>query len=196
MPTDGLHTLLAEARAGNDRSRDRAFRELSRLITIFVRAGMGHRLRDHRESVDVSQSIARSFVQDHQAGEIRFESDAAILAYVKTVVRSKLAMLARHDTAQKRGGGAVGLGLDSATGVQATGPGHIPARGIEAHDRLESARDAMSESDREIARLRLSGLDWSQIAEQLGKDPVALRKHWSRLAQRVSEAEGGSQPEQ
>jgi len=245
MESGNLHSLLTVARLGDERAGDQAFREVSRLLTIFVRAGMGHRLRDHRESADVCQSIARSFIEDHAAGAVKFENEAALVGYLKTVVRSKLAMLARHDGAMKRGGGATRVGLDQVDGVEddtlldgnfgmrvsgdsvggvgelgsmgsiggmgsmggvggvgagdggvsQTGedggslsdmPGtqahHVPGEGP-----LDLVREEMSEQDQEIARMRLAGLSWEQIATRLSQDATTLRKRWSRLAERINE---------
>ena len=104
MPGPDLQALVADAAAADPVARDRAFTEFLRLISIFVRVRMGNRLRDHRESADVCQSIAKSFVDDAARGLLKFDSPAALNAYLQQVVRSKLAELHRHDTADKRGG--------------------------------------------------------------------------------------------
>lgn len=188
MAEDGLHTLLSQARAGDERSRERAFGELLRLLTVFVRAGMGRRLRDHRESDDVCQSIARSFIEDHGTGKVAFESEGALVAYLKTVVRSKLAMLARHDGALKRGAdalGSVGGDLDGEPAAcgEAACDGEVELRTREA---LALMHDRLSPDDQELTRLRLGGMEWAQIAQRLGREPAAVRKQWSRLVERVA----------
>lgn len=232
MESGNLHSLLTLARSGDERAGDQAFREVSRLLTIFVRAGMGHRLRDHRESADVCQSIARSFIEDHAAGAVKFENEAALVGYLKTVVRSKLAMLARHDGAMKRGGGAARVGLDQVDGVEGEmlmdgsfgmrvsgdsvgGAGSVGGVGgvgsmagasqlgddggslsdvqgkqashMAGEGPLDLVREEMSEQDQEIARMRLAGLSWEQIAIRLSQDATTLRKRWSRLAERINE---------
>jgi len=45
---------------------------------IYIRAGMGRRLRDHRESVDVCQSVAKSFIEDFETGRINFDTEAQL----------------------------------------------------------------------------------------------------------------------
>jgi RNA polymerase sigma factor (sigma-70 family) len=172
------------------RARDAAFNELLRLVMIFVRAGMGRKLRDHRESVDVCQSIARSFVEDFEAGKLEFESEAALAAYLKKVVRSKLVDLSRHDTRDKRGGAQPDLRIDSASLSAAFDPpsteptASFDARTEEARARILSL---LSDDEQTLARLRWRGLSWEQIAAQLGKDPAALRQQFSRMQRRITE---------
>lgn len=185
MSEHSLHNLLDHA-AGNHAARELAYAELLRLLTMFVRAGMGPRLRSRRESLDVCQSIARSFVEDHQHGAVRFESEAALVAYLKTVVNTKLALLARHDGAHKRGGGAVALPFAD---DRHTGPAGrpAPAEALLAREALDSVESRMAPDDLEIARLRLQGMDWNQIAQRLGRDPAALRQRWSRLSRSLAD---------
>jgi DNA-directed RNA polymerase specialized sigma24 family protein len=200
MAEGGLHMLLSQAAGGDERARERAFAELLRLLTIFIRSKMGWRLRDHRESEDVCQSIARSFIEDFGAGQIRFESEGAVVAYLKAVTTTKLALLARHDGAAKRGGGVahVALGPESASfgapGPHAPNDGRKPGRAGPAEgerllrelEAISFVQDRLSAEEQELARLRLAGLEWQEIGARIGRDPAALRKQWSRLVERVS----------
>ncbi|HYE62039.1 MAG TPA: sigma-70 family RNA polymerase sigma factor [Phycisphaerales bacterium] len=186
-----LSGLLARACAGSDpRAREAAFDELLRLLTIYVRAGMGSRLRDHRESMDVCQSLARSFVDDFEGGRIAFESEAALAAYVRQCVRSKLADLSRHDRAAKRGGGAVTQGLpgDGPHG----GPG--PASAAIAREAVAGALAALNEDERTLLRLRSQGLAWEAIARELGRTPEAVRQQFSRVQRRLAQGSQESPP--
>jgi len=61
----------------------------------------------------------------------------------------------------------------------------VPAR----HDHRLRAAEAegallrrLSAEDLEVARLRLAGVGWDQIAARLGVDAQTLRKRWSRLS--------------
>ncbi len=185
--------LKAAANPTDPRARDAAFSELLRLVGIYVRAGMGRALRDRRESLDVCQSVAKSFVDDMAAGKLQFDNEAAVAGYLQKVVKSKLAELAREDRAQKRGGGL---------GPQALHESGIEADDASALDRLaqdeqwQRVMDALSDHERALIALRRRGLEWPQIAEQLGRDPAALRQQFSRLQKRVTDdlrAHGDSQ---
>ena len=183
----------ATATPPDERVRDAAFNELLRLVMIFVRAGMGRKLRDHRESVDVCQSIARSFVEDFEAGKLEFESEAALAAYLKSVVRSKLADLARHDGRDKRGGGVREVSLDGAGLSAIFDPeSSDPSASFEAQSDEARTRilEALSPDEQTLARLRWSGLSWEHIAAQTGRDAAALRQQFSRMQRRVVERLG------
>lgn len=187
-----LRALLA--RAGTDpdpRARERAYEELVRLLLILVRARLGVRLREQRESMDVCQSLARSFVEDVSAGRVVFESESALVAYLRKAVGSKLADLSRRDTAQRRGGGARGIPLDRATG------GDVPslaARDADAGDavlereELDLALDLLDEEEKRLVALRRAGMEWNVIARELATSEEALRQRWSRLQRRVAGA--------
>lgn len=169
--------FLAQAADADPARRDRAYAELLRWVRIVVRAEMGRRLRDHRESVDVCQSIARSFVDDFQSGRVRFESEHALAAYLRVAVRSKLAELARRDGALKRGAGARPVPVHEASGEQAE-ERDPPLPAAEAWARL---RASLSDDDRHLVELRMRGLDWATIAEQLATSEAAARQRFSRV---------------
>ncbi|MCP9874374.1 ECF-type sigma factor [Synechococcus sp. Cruz CV-v-12] len=198
MPDQGLHNLLSAARAGESDSDAAAFGELLRLVRLLVRSGMGRRLRDFRESADVCQSIARSFVADHRSGAIAFQSEQQLVAYLRTVVASKLASLARSDQAVKRGGPhphvrtASLRDADHLADAGAASHGADPLTHVVNAELSDQADAILTDDDRELARLRLRGMDWSQIAEHLHQDSQVLRKRWSRLMARLGD--GGVAP--
>ena len=191
-----LPELLARGQSGDQRSQEMAYAELVRLISIFVRAGMGNRLRDHRESVDVCQSIAKSFFAAHRDGNLGFDSEGALVQSLKPVVQPNRAGLARRDQARKRGG-AGRVDEPKATSV----PGGVGKRQplddepidhqqVDESIRLVEASQIVNahldERDQQIVQMRMEGLDWNQIAEALGESSTALRKHWSRLADQLA----------
>ncbi|MBL8964424.1 MAG: hypothetical protein KF787_01055 [Phycisphaeraceae bacterium] len=191
MANTGRLTALLAAARGNDNpvERDRAFEELLRLLMIFVRVGMGESLRRHRDSVDLCQSVARSFVGDLREGRLEFPTEAALVAYLQRVVRTKLAQAARHDNAAKRGGGIV---LEHARNGPDALPSQVPTASMDAVGG-ESARrwlDALSPDERDLIRLRQAGLAWDQIGHRLGKSPESLRQTWSRLQRRFEHDAG------
>jgi RNA polymerase sigma factor (sigma-70 family) len=189
MAERNLHQLLSAACQDGPDTDQAAFAELLRIVRMLVRSGMGKRLRDFRDSADVCQSIARSFIVDHREGALSFASDKQLVAYLRTVVRSKLASLARSDQALKRGGSTnrnVGSSIDI-TQFAAPDRGLDPADSSLREEASSQVNAALTEDDRELARLRLRGLEWNQIAEQLQQDPQVLRKRWSRLIERLGQ---------
>lgn len=178
-----LQALVAEASAADPAARERAYTELLRLVSIFVRARMSDKLRDHRESADVCQSIAKSFVDDASRGMLKFDSPAALNGYLQQVVRTKLAEFARHDTADKRGGGAAhGHDPDLAAAPDPTAS--VRALSEEAFDRVKATLTA---EEQELVSLRRRGMEWSAIAAAVGVPEAALRQRWSRMQKRLVE---------
>jgi RNA polymerase sigma factor (sigma-70 family) len=168
-------------------ARDRAYTELLRLVAIFVRVRMGgaggpDRLRDHRESADVCQSIAKSFVDDAARGMLRFDSQAALHGYLQQVVRSKLAELARHDGAAKRGGRDAGPSADPELAEA-----DDPSASIRAlsKEELERVMAGLTPDEGQVVLLRRQGLEWKEIAGVLGVSEEALRQRWSRVRKRL-----------
>ena len=178
-----LSAFLTRASGDDPRERDRAYGELVRWVRIVVRAEMGRRLRDHRESADVCQSIAKSFVDDFEAGRVRFDNERALAGYLRLAVRNKLAELARMDTALKRGGGARPVHADGSPPLEQP-TSNEPAFSAEEWGRL---RLSMNDEDRHLADLRMRGLEWDTIAEQVGTSAVAARQRFSRIVRRLRE---------
>jgi len=187
----GLKALLGRAcgQEGDPRAREEAFEELLRLITIAIRAGMGRKLRDHRESADVCQSVAKSFVEDFEAGRLVFESEAQLAAYLQRVVQNKLVDLARADAAAKRGGGERAGPLNEAVAEVQGGDAASASADLRGDEALESLLAGLSVEEQALVRLRRQGLSWEQIARVLGggRDAATLRQQFSRLQKRVGQ---------
>lgn len=185
-----LGALLTRACSDADPGgRERAFSELLRLLTIFVRAGMGDALRRQRDSIDICQSVVKSFVGELQDGKLSFPNEGALVAYLQQVVRTKLAEAARRDGAWKRGGRAGKVVDVHESGSQVPSPSFDPtASGIAAAKEEEEILIAgLTPEDQELIRLRRNGMEWDAIGDMLGRNPAALRKVWSRLQQRVAD---------
>ena len=187
MAGNDLGSLIAGLGAAEGVQRERAYAELLRLVSIFVRVRMGSRLRDHRESMDVCQSIAKSFVDDAAQGRLTFESPAALTAYLQRVVQTKLAELSRHDTALKRGGGEGEAALDAFGSGIAASDSPTASRQV-VHDEVsERLMSALSEDERQLVSLRRRGLEWAEIARSMNINEATLRQRWSRLQKRIEE---------
>ncbi len=147
---------------------------------------MGRQLRDHRESVDVCQSIARSFVDDFGAGKLSFDNEAAVVGYLRTVVQTKMALLSRHDRALKRGGEAMVVSGGADEHAQADQEEETAGAGaVVQAEWVVRLASALSAEEQDLARWRAAGADWDVIATRTGRDSPALRKQWSRLIERV-----------
>ncbi len=188
MAGNDLSSLLAGLGGSDPTQRERAYAELLRLVSIFVRVRMGNRLRNHRESMDVCQSIAKSFVDDASKGQLTFDSPAALTAYLQRVVQTKLAELARHDAALKRGGGIGDAAALDAFGSAIAADNSPTASRQALHDEVsERILQALSEEERHLVTLRRRGIEWAEIARSLSINEATLRQRWSRLQKRIQE---------
>lgn len=191
-----LAALLARAcgKAGPSAERERAFEEVLRLLTIFVRSSIGSGLRRNRESVDICQSVAKSLVMDLRDGKLEFENEAALIGYLQTVVRTKLAEVARHDRALKRGGASAPGGAHASAAIPVdfvSDRGATASKGALEAEAFAHAMEQLSADEQELVRLRKAGLEWEQISGRLGRTSAALRKEWSRMQERLRDGSMG-----
>ncbi|MGQ0628608.1 MAG: RNA polymerase sigma factor [Phycisphaerales bacterium] len=185
-PADLAAMLRRATDDADPAARESAFAEILDLLLIYVRAAMGRALRDHRDSADVCQSIARSLVEDVDAGKVRFASEPELRAYLRTVVRSRLAMLARSDTADKRGGGNQPAAFSTSTS-DPPAPDPTPSENLVGDEALRRAGELLSDDDQSIARMLARGLTFDQIAAATGQSSAALRQRWSRAGRKVED---------
>ncbi len=181
--------LTRAAGAGDHAAREQAFAEISRLLTVLVRARMGPKLRGRRESLDVCQSVAKSMIDDLNHGRLSFHSDASLMAYLQQVVKTKLAELARHDGARMRDGERHESSMTpeggEGPGLQARAPdwtASLQASHAELYARFLTT---LSDPDRRLLELRGRGMEWAQVAAELGVEAGSARKRFSRLQQQA-----------
>ncbi len=186
MRGNGFDAILNTAAIGDPAERERAFTELLRFVRIVVRAEMGQRLRDHRESIDVCQSIAKSFVDDLQTGRIAFDNEHALAAFLRLAVRNKLADLSRRDNARKRNSNSRTRSLE-----QTPEPAEITE--TPRADEWPRIRDRLNEHDRRLVELQMRGLSWERIGQELDLNPATARMQFSRLIRRLRKQETDSQ---
>ena len=102
------------------------------------------------------------------------------------MARNKLAFQARKERAQCRDGRRA----HAATDDQFIADEASPSRQVAAAELLQEVQRRLSPEERQLAELRHQGLEWSQIAEQVGGSPEALRKKLARAVDRVARALG------
>src|SRR5262249_54796302 len=100
------------------------------------------------------------------------------------MARNKLASQARKEHAERRDNRRVAGGGVDAANPPAAGPS--PRRQVAPQGLLRQVPDPRPPPDRPLVELRNQGRDWAGIADELGADPVALRKQLSRALDRVT----------
>jgi RNA polymerase sigma-70 factor (ECF subfamily) len=61
-----------------------------------------------------------------------------------------------------------------------------PSRVVAGRDLLEQFQCRMTQEERRLSELRGYGCEWSEIADELGGSPAALRKRLSRALDRIA----------
>src|SRR5262249_44299576 len=152
-----------------------------------IRRAVRYRLTDERlghllDSMDICQSVLKSFFVRAAAGQYELKFPQQLLALLATMARNKLASQARKQQAQRRDHRRV-----TSAGADEEGladPGASPSRVVAARDLLDEVRLRLTSEERQIMDLRNQGHDWAAIAAQLGGGADALRVKLSRALDR------------
>jgi RNA polymerase sigma factor (sigma-70 family) len=167
--------------------------ELIRRYEPAIRRAVHVRLADARlgnllDSMDICQSVLRSFFVRAAAGQYDLASPEQLLKLLSAMARNKLRVQARKEYSQRRDRRrVVPQGPDQ---DRLVAPGGGPSGEVAARDLLEEVRRRLSPEEQQILELRNQGDDWAAIAAQLGGGAEALRKRLARGLDRVAEELG------
>jgi RNA polymerase sigma-70 factor (ECF subfamily) len=162
--------------------------ELVRRYEPAIRRAVRFRLVDARlggllDSMDICQSVLKSFFVRAASGQYDLETPEKVLGLLAAMARNKLASQARRQGSLRRGGGHVAAGWDQ---DQFAARGAGPSREVDARDLLQEVRRRLSPDEQRVLELRNQGHDWDAIAARLGGGAEALRKKHARALDRVA----------
>jgi RNA polymerase sigma-70 factor (ECF subfamily) len=176
--------LIRRVRAGDQAAAAEVVRRYEPTIRRVIRL----RLTDDRlcallDSMDICQSVLASFFLRAASGQYELDTPENLLKLLTSMARHKLADQARKLRTQRRDERRVegGRTLDEVAAGTAS-----PIRTLEARDLLAEVERRLSAEERRLVELRMQGLDWVAIAQQLEGGAEALRKKLSRALDRVS----------
>lgn len=178
MPTP-FPELLARLRAGDEG----AVREFVGTYEPFIRRAIRRRsARGPRHAVadsdDLCQSVLGSFLIRVAAGEYDLDGHADLERLIVTIVRNKVAALARREAGQPRSHPRMRL---FESGEDPSGDSlDDPARVVAARDLLAAVLRRLAPADRALLEHRQAGRTWDEIAALVGETAVALRQRLSR----------------
>src|SRR5262249_37776641 len=146
------------------------------------------RLRDPRlrrlvESVDICQSVLASFFVRTSLGQYDLQSPDKLIRLLVTMARNKVARQANREYAARRDPRRI-----SQAGMleDCPAPGSSPSQQLSARELVQEARRRMTADELRLLERREQGLEWSEIATELGGRPDALRVRLARAVARIS----------
>jgi RNA polymerase sigma-70 factor (ECF subfamily) len=181
--------LIDRVRAGDQD----AAAELVKLYEPEIRRAVRYRLADARlgtllESMDICQSVLKSFFVRAAAGQYELKTPQQLLALLATMARNKLHSQARrHQTLSRDRRRAAPGGLDEEVLVD---PGDSPSGEVDARDLLNEVRRRLTPDEQRLMDLRNQGHEWAAIAEQVGGSADSARVRLRRALDRIAEQLG------
>jgi RNA polymerase sigma factor (sigma-70 family) len=176
--------FIRRVRAGDEQ----AATELVRRYEPAIRRAVRVRLRDTRlrrliESVDICQSVFASFFVRCSLGQYDLETADKLIRLLATMARNKVASQANKEHAARRDQRRIHPGAALA---HCAAPGGSPSRQLAARELVQEARRRMTADELRLLDCREQGLEWAEIAAELGGQPDTLRVRLARAVARVS----------
>jgi RNA polymerase sigma factor (TIGR02999 family) len=176
-PTDAPITQLIErANVGDADALNRIFAALYPELHTLARA----RLRRNAPLtlLDTTALLHESYLRLIKLGQLRVESRAHFLAYAARTMRSIVVDFARSRLAERRGGGAQELVLDTAIAADAASAPE--AEIVRVHDALEELAHVDERLVRVVEMRYFGGLTEEEIGAALGVTERTVRRDWEK----------------
>jgi RNA polymerase sigma-70 factor (ECF subfamily) len=192
---NSFEELMRRVRAGDGRAAEELVRRYEPTIRRVVRVRLvDQRLQRLFDSMDVCQSVFGSFFVHAALGDYELATPEQLLGLLVSMSRKKVIDKARRAGAARRDYRRQSEGAEGSEKHWAADD-PSPSRQVAGEELLAEFRRRLTDQEREIADRRAAGMNWPQIAAELGGTPEALRKQLSRGVERVSQ-ELGLEPDQ
>lgn len=184
-PTGSITDLIADAHRGDPTAVDRIFRiaydDLHALASARLRASSRDCL------LDTTSLVHESYLRFVQAGQLKASDRKHFLNYAGRVMRSVIVDFARERLAQRRGGDALRVTLD-------TGVADSVAEGEVEIVRIHEALEELAQHDARLVQVvemrYFGGLSEAEIAESLGVHVRTVRRDWEKARLLLADALG------
>jgi RNA polymerase sigma-70 factor (ECF subfamily) len=177
--------LLGRVRGGDADAATDLVRKYESAIRVAVRTHLSDpALRRQFDSMDVCQSVLASFFFRAAAGQYDLRDPAQLMALLTKMARNKLAMRARHEYRHRRD-----IRRDVRLDDRYQEPMAActePAQQTLGRELIERAFALMEPPIRDIAIRRVRGMEWAEIATQLGGTAAARRKQFQRAIDQIA----------
>lgn len=183
MTEEPFAVLISRVRAGDQLAATDLVRryepEIRREVRFLLRDPF---LRRTFDSMDICQSVMGSFFLRAAMGEYDLGKPEDLIRLLISMTRNKVVDATRRQRAQRRDHRR----STSIESVDLAASTPSPSRVAEARELLSAFRDRLNEEERQLADLRLGGMEWADIAAQMGGSPDARRKQLTRAIARVT----------
>jgi RNA polymerase sigma-70 factor (ECF subfamily) len=184
MDQKSFDAFIQKVRAGDEQAAE----ELVRLYEPEIRREVRLRLRDGRlrrdfDSEDICQSVLASFFLRATLGQYELEEPKQLIKLLVTMTRNKLIGKVRKLQSQIRDHRRIDE--NGSAQLRRIGTGPTPSELAIGSELLQEFHKRMTPEERDLADRRSQGLQWDQIASELGGTPEGLRKQLARAVDRV-----------
>lgn len=177
--------LLARVRNGDDDAAAHLVAQYELAIRVAIRTRLSDpALRRQFDSTDICQSVLGSFFVRLQGGGFDLDEPAQLAALLATMARNKLAMRIRKEKRQCRDFRRVSDTPDGVSGFPTMEP--TPFDQAACRDMVEEIYQLMNDESRTLVEKRHEGLEWEEIARQLGGTAEGRRKQYHRTMRRIA----------
>ena len=172
---DQLSNLLQQAQAGDDAARERLFAVAYEELRVQARAQL--RGGGRNTLLDTTVLVHESFLRFNQAGQLNGSDRGQFFSYAGRVMRSVIVDFARKRQAERRGGDAEHVSLDTQL-----------AEDVRASDdeliRINEALEALQAVDDRLVRVVemrfFAGMTEAEVADALGVADRTVRRDWEK----------------
>ena len=177
--------LIARVRAGDEAAAAQLVRDYEPVIRRVVRIQLRNpRLRRVLDSMDVCQSVLRSFFVRAALGQYKLTTPQELMRLLSTIARHKLLDQVKQHQRERRDVRRVESCSIETRGI--AGAQSNPSEDVANQELLKEFRKRLSDDERSLAEQRAQGLGWAEIAAaKKGASPDGLRKKLDRAINRI-----------
>jgi RNA polymerase sigma factor (TIGR02999 family) len=172
---DDVTQLLARVREQDNEALNRLFSIVYDDLHRMARARVAR--NGPMTLLDPTSLVHEAYLRFQQAGRLDLDSRGRFMAYAAQVLRAIIVDMARRRSADRRGGGAVHVTLNTEV---ATSLGHTDSD----VEWIDAALDELEKTDprlKQVVEMRFfAGLTEAEVAEALGVTERTVRRDWQR----------------
>lgn len=170
-----LTTLISQVRGGSADALGRLYELLYAELRRIAHARLRH--ADDRTNLQTTALVHESYLRLVKLGRLNVDDRAHFLAYAARAMRSIVVDFARGRVAERRGGGAIDVTLDT---TLAESLALDTTQIMRIHEALEELAAADPRLVQVVEMRFFAGLDQREIGEALGVSTRTVERDWDK----------------